>query len=164
MGSYQSGARPSDLSNPNAISSASIQQQQQQQQQYPSGDVLWDAENGNAGGPSGISASGSTGVGADSYETTFGWRVDFEAAAAYAAGPFLAILLLVLETRNDYMCVESVCSIGTMGLTEQTSRFHAWQSLLLSIPIAVLHFILHASKFLTWLLLIADIAIFGQLA
>jgi len=72
--------------------------------------------------------------------------VDFEAAAAYAAGPLLAILLLILETKNDYV------------------RFHAWQSLLLSIPIAILHFILHASKFFTWLLLIADIAIFGQLA
>lgn len=44
------------------------------------------------------------------------------------------------------------------------SRFHAWQSLLLSIPIAVLHFVFHASKFLTSLLFIADIAIFGQLA
>lgn len=99
VGSYQSGARPSDLANPNAISSASSQTHQ-----YPSGDVLWDAENGNAAGPSGTSGSGgAVGLGADSYETTFGWRVDFEAAAAYAAGPFLAIVLLALETKNDYV-------------------------------------------------------------
>lgn len=98
VGSYQSGARPSDLSNPNAISSSTAQHT------YPSGDVLWDAENGNApiAGPSG-STGGSSGVGPDSYETTFGWRVDLEAAAAYAAGPLLAILLLILETKNDYV-------------------------------------------------------------
>lgn len=55
---------------------------------------------GSAGGGY---ASGSTGAGHDQYETTFGWRVDVEAAAAYILGPFLAILLLILEVKNDYV-------------------------------------------------------------
>lgn len=41
--------------------------------------------------------------GHDAYETAFGWRVDMEAAAAYIAGPILAILLLIMETKNDYV-------------------------------------------------------------
>jgi hypothetical protein len=65
------------------------------------GDVLWDAENGYAGSGAPMIASG--GAGHDAYETTLGGRVDLEAAAAYITGPVLAILLLILETKNDYV-------------------------------------------------------------
>lgn len=120
VGSYQSGARAGDLNSHNAVSSSSSSSSYPSHQVYPGnsgggGDVLWDAENGSVeGGAGGYAsssmgsagggyASGSTGAGHDQYETTFGWRVDVEAAAAYILGPFLAILLLILEVKNDYV-------------------------------------------------------------
>ena len=98
-GSYQSGARPADLAGAsgNGIGSSS----------YHSGnaarsgnDVLYDAENGNAG-----FATTSGSASADLFATSYGWRVDLEAAAAYVLGPVLAILLLVIEVKNDYVYV-----------------------------------------------------------
>lgn len=115
VGSYQSGAKPSDLSGSrsqqNAFSSSSSSSSSHP---YDSGagDVLWDSADGAGGGPSSASTSNtyvppSSGDGAVSghnqYETSYGWRLDFEAAAAYVVGPILAILLLILETRNDYV-------------------------------------------------------------
>lgn len=107
--SYQSGARTSDLNASNHISSSAYHSAEagpssyasQGQTAISSGDVLWDAENGYAG-PS-TSVAGGSYSGHDAYETAFGWRVDLEGAAAYIAGPVLAILLLILETRNDYV-------------------------------------------------------------
>ncbi|PVG03366.1 hypothetical protein CPB86DRAFT_695809 [Serendipita vermifera] len=54
------------------------------------------------------------------WETRFGWRVDVEAAFAYLLGPVSALLLLILETNNDYV------------------RFHAYQSALLTTPLVLL--------------------------
>ncbi|WVO23048.1 uncharacterized protein IAS62_004393 [Cryptococcus decagattii] len=57
---------------------------------------------------------------ANAWESRFGWRVDVMAGAAYLGGPVTALLLLILETRNDYV------------------RFHAYQSALLTTPLLVL--------------------------
>jgi len=57
------------------------------------------------------------------WETRFGWRVDFEAALAYLLGPISALLVLILETKNDYI------------------RFHAYQSAIFSTSLLVLKFL-----------------------
>ena len=111
--SYQSGARAADLQGSNAHSSSSASSSSSfaphaaagRAAGYPNvaGDVLWDAENGSVGGGAGVGSASGSGVAYDQYETVFGWRVDIEAAAAYLLGPFLAICLLVLETKNDYV-------------------------------------------------------------
>ncbi|KZT74633.1 hypothetical protein DAEQUDRAFT_119 [Daedalea quercina L-15889] len=54
------------------------------------------------------------------WETRFGMRVDVLAASAYLLGPISALLVLVLETHNDYV------------------RFHAYQSALLTGPLLLL--------------------------
>lgn len=73
------------------------------------------------------------------------WRVDLLAAAAYLT-PIPAILLLVLETRNDYV------------------RIHAYHSLLLALPLAILHFVFLWSSFLQWILVLVDIGVYGWMA
>lgn len=109
-GSYQSGAKTSDLNSANHVSSSAYHSAEagpssyvtaQGQTATSSDDVLWDAESGYAGPSASIMGGGSSGH--DAYETAFGWRVDMEAAAAYIAGPILAILLLIMETKNDYV-------------------------------------------------------------
>ena len=62
--------------------------------------MLYDAENGNAG-----FATTSGSASADLFDTSYGWRVDLEAAAAYVLGPVLAIVLLIIEVKNDYVYV-----------------------------------------------------------
>lgn len=110
-GSYQSGSRTADLTSSNHISSSAYHSAEagpssyispQGQTAISSDDVLWDAENGYAGPSASIMGAGGS-SGHDAYETAFGWRVDMEAAAAYITGPILAILLLVMETKNDYV-------------------------------------------------------------
>ncbi|KAJ1311908.1 hypothetical protein OPQ81_010368 [Rhizoctonia solani] len=59
-------------------------------------------------------------MGVNEWETRFGWRVDVEAAVAYLGGPVTALLLLILETSNDFV------------------RFHAYQSALLLTPLLLL--------------------------
>ncbi|KAB5591534.1 hypothetical protein CTheo_5041 [Ceratobasidium theobromae] len=59
-------------------------------------------------------------MGINEWETRFGWRVDMEAAVAYLGGPVTALLLLILETSNDFV------------------RFHAYQSALLITPLLLL--------------------------
>ncbi|GAA5957643.1 hypothetical protein JCM21900_000778 [Sporobolomyces salmonicolor] len=73
-------------------------------------------------------------------ETTM-WRHDWEAIGCYALGPFGAALLLVIEVENDYV------------------RFHAYQSVLLSICLFLLHlfFYLLLGSWMQYLLLILDI-------
>jgi len=44
------------------------------------------------------------------------------------------------------------------------SRFHAWQSLLLGCGLAVLHLLFLWSRFFTWILVLLDLAAYGQLA
>ncbi|KIY52744.1 hypothetical protein FISHEDRAFT_63695 [Fistulina hepatica ATCC 64428] len=53
------------------------------------------------------------------WETQYGWRVDVLAGVAYLFGPISALLLLILETKNDFV------------------RFHAYQSALVSAPLVV---------------------------
>ncbi|KAK6910478.1 hypothetical protein I204_03487 [Kwoniella mangroviensis CBS 8886] len=60
---------------------------------------------------------------ANAWESRFGWRVDFMAAAAYLGGPVTALLFLILETQNDYV------------------RFHAYQSALFTTPLLILYLI-----------------------
>ncbi|KAI1358264.1 hypothetical protein F5Y08DRAFT_121497 [Xylaria arbuscula] len=71
-------------------------------------------------------------------------RLDYEAVLAYVALPPLgAIILLILERGSDYV------------------RFHAWQSSLLFTVIFILHLIF---SFLSWVIVIADIASIAFLA
>lgn len=189
-GSYQSGAKTTDLSTANHISSASSQYHSatpqatsyyengsseagpsslnhQHGQDSISGDVLWDAESGYAG-PS-AHTTGATSSNHDAYETVFGWRVDVEAAAAYIAGPLLAIILLIIETRNDYVWVIAIPNFITSDVRltilacSRCRRFHAWQSLMLGAGVAILHLLFLWSRFFTWILLFADIGVYGNL-
>ncbi|EIW64677.1 uncharacterized protein TRAVEDRAFT_110103, partial [Trametes versicolor FP-101664 SS1] len=54
------------------------------------------------------------------WETRYGFRVDLLAAFAYLLGPISALVLLITETHNDFV------------------RFHAYQSALLTTPLAIL--------------------------
>jgi hypothetical protein len=68
--------------------------------------VLWDAESGigsSSGNTAYPAASSSSTNPHNEYETCYGLRIDLEAAAAYFLGPILAILLLIIETKNDYV-------------------------------------------------------------
>ena len=49
--------------------------------------------------------------------------------------------MLLIESKNDYV------------------RFHAWQSLLLGLGLAVIHLLLLWSSFLSWLAFLLDIAV-----
>ncbi|MBW0522559.1 hypothetical protein O181_062274 [Austropuccinia psidii MF-1] len=80
----------------------------------------------------------------EAYETRFGWRVDVLAAMAYLT-PLWAIVLLITETRNDFV------------------RIHAYQSLLLAIPLAGLHFLFLSSHVLQVLLLTLECGLYGWL-
>ncbi|KAI7856592.1 hypothetical protein BDC45DRAFT_503116 [Circinella umbellata] len=74
------------------------------------------------------------------YETRLPIRVDVEAALAYALGPITGVLLLILETKNDYV------------------RFHAWQSSALFLFLLCVQFILmFISSTLSWMLFVFDI-------
>ncbi|KAI7865849.1 hypothetical protein BDF14DRAFT_1820240, partial [Spinellus fusiger] len=76
------------------------------------------------------------------YETSLPIRVDIEAALAYVLGPITGLLLLVLETQNDYV------------------RFHAWQSSMVFLALMCLHFfIVFISSVLSWMLLMASVAL-----
>ncbi|KAJ3407527.1 hypothetical protein HDV05_005393 [Chytridiales sp. JEL 0842] len=78
------------------------------------------------------------------YETRLGMRLDMEAAAAYLLGAFSGVLLLILETRNDYI------------------RFHAWQSTLTFLTLGVLQFFLALfSTFLAWVVVFVQIGLMG---
>jgi len=78
--------------------------------------------NGSAGitGFGGGAGAREEAGGTNMWETRFGWRVDVLAAVAYLGGPVSALLLLILETQNDYI------------------RFHAYQSALLITPLLLL--------------------------
>ncbi|EKM61035.1 uncharacterized protein PHACADRAFT_247354 [Phanerochaete carnosa HHB-10118-sp] len=67
--------------------------------------------------------------GVSAWETRFGMRVDILAAAAYILGPVSALLILVLETHNDYV------------------RFHAYQSALLTGPLVLLRMLVSLLRF-----------------
>ncbi|CAO2648082.1 Nn.00g090040.m01.CDS01 [Neocucurbitaria sp. VM-36] len=82
----------------------------------------------------------------DMFTTSLGWRLDYEACLAYLLlPPAGGVLLLVLEHQSDYV------------------RFHAWQSSLLFAFAFVIHIIFSWSSFISWVLLIGDIAGIGWL-
>ena len=104
--SYHSGSRPEEASSAGAGATGfGSSGDGYGYESAPSGDVLWDAEAGGAPQAAGSSSGAGPSAGHDAYETTYGWRVDIEAGAAYVLGPVLGIILLMLEHKNDYVCV-----------------------------------------------------------
>ncbi|ESK88889.1 hypothetical protein Moror_13251 [Moniliophthora roreri MCA 2997] len=80
------------------------------------------------------------------WETRFGFRVDLMAASAYIFGPLSALLVLILETQNDFV------------------RFHGYQSALLTGSLFVLRMLLSFLQFPQWIRsLFTIIIICGQL-
>ncbi|KAF8872137.1 hypothetical protein CPB84DRAFT_1967525 [Gymnopilus junonius] len=67
------------------------------------------------------------------WETRYGWRVDLLAAAAYILGPVSALVILVLETQNDYV------------------RFNAYQSALMTTPAVLLRMFISVFQSPSWL-------------
>ncbi|KAJ3183963.1 hypothetical protein HDU85_001814 [Gaertneriomyces sp. JEL0708] len=81
------------------------------------------------------------------YETALGMRADIQAAMSYALGCITGVLLLVLETKNDYV------------------RFHAWQSTILFLGLMVLQFLFSfMAKSIVWLILFIEIPLAAWLA
>ncbi|KAG9127480.1 hypothetical protein FRC07_013158 [Ceratobasidium sp. 392] len=80
-------------------------------------------------------------MGVNEWETRFGWRVDIEAAVAYLGGPITALILLILETTNDFV------------------RFHAYQSALLITPLLLLRGLLGLLSFPTFFTFISTMSI-----
>jgi len=97
---------------------------------------------GSSAGANGGLLGGNARV--NQYETRLPVRIDIEAVLCYVALPPVgAVLLLVLETQNDFV------------------RFHAWQASLLFTGIVILHLILSFSAFLSWLLFVIDLGFMG---
>ncbi|KAI0778179.1 hypothetical protein BD413DRAFT_464946 [Trametes elegans] len=63
------------------------------------------------------------------WETRHGFRVDLLAAFAYLLGPLSALILLIVETHNDFV------------------RFHAYQSALLTTPLVILRILASLVQF-----------------
>ncbi|KAJ6610897.1 hypothetical protein B0H10DRAFT_2165964 [Mycena sp. CBHHK59/15] len=94
-----------------------------------------------SGGIPTFNASASGGLGAveeaegqqNQWETRHGLRVDLLAAVAYILGPISALALLIIETHNDYV------------------RFHAYQSALMTTPLAVIRIFATLLQFPAWM-------------
>ncbi|KAF2972666.1 hypothetical protein GQX73_g1041 [Xylaria multiplex] len=124
--------------------------------QHPQPQRSWHAayasEEGFGGGGAGGAAGRGIGLGGNGefvseFDTSLGIRLDYEAMLAYIGIPPLgAILLLILERKSDYV------------------RFHAWQSSLVFTAIFVLHLIFSWSPFLSWVIVLGDLALIGFLA
>ncbi|KAF9015173.1 hypothetical protein BDQ17DRAFT_1294753 [Cyathus striatus] len=67
------------------------------------------------------------------WTTRYGMRVDILAALAYLFGPISALLLLILETENDYV------------------RFHSYQSALLTAPVMILRILSSITHAPSWI-------------
>ncbi|KAF8597750.1 hypothetical protein BDV93DRAFT_452365 [Ceratobasidium sp. AG-I] len=80
-------------------------------------------------------------MGTNEWETRFGWRVDVEAAVTYLGGPITALILLILETSNDFV------------------RFHAYQSALLTTPLLLLRGLLGLLHFPWFLQFISTLSV-----
>jgi len=94
----------------------------------------------NAGPNGGLLGGGNARV--NQYETRLPLRIDIEAIMCYVALPPVgAVLLLVLETQNDYV------------------RFHAWQASLVFTGLVILHLIFTFSAFLSWSLFVVDLGL-----
>ncbi|CAI7583390.1 unnamed protein product [Penicillium viridicatum] len=99
---------------------------------------------------------GNTGFGRDvegghvslgAFETSLPIRMDIEAALAYLLlPPAGGVFLLLAEHKSDYV------------------RFHAWQSSMLFATMFIIHLLFCWSRFISWTLLIIDIALIGFLS
>ncbi|PWY92532.1 hypothetical protein BO70DRAFT_425220 [Aspergillus heteromorphus CBS 117.55] len=99
---------------------------------------------------------GNTGFGNDvesgrwnlgAFDTSLPIRMDVEAMLAYVLlPPAGGVFLLLVEHKSDYV------------------RFHAWQSSMLFTAMFIIHLIFSWSSFLSWLLLIGDLAMIGFLS
>lgn len=80
------------------------------------------------------------------FDTSLGIRLDYEACLAYLALPPVgAIALLIVERKSDYV------------------RFHAWQASLLFTAMFVIHLLFSWSRFLSWVIFLADLGLIGWL-
>ncbi|KAH8423873.1 DUF4870 domain-containing protein [Aspergillus melleus] len=108
------------------------------------------------GGPIATTGHGNTGFGPDveggrwnlgAFETSLPIRMDFEAMLAYLLlPPAGGVFLLLVEHKSDYV------------------RFHAWQSSMLFTVMFIIHLIFSWSTFLSWTLLVCDLALIGFLS
>ncbi|KAI5835534.1 hypothetical protein K523DRAFT_368215 [Schizophyllum commune Tattone D] len=98
----------------------------------------------------GDSASGGLGAVEDAesqqnqWKTRYGMRVDVLAAFAYILGPVSALVLLIIETENDFV------------------RFHAYQSALLTAPLILLRILFSLLHFWGFLRTLLTLCIFGS--
>ncbi|KAI0457570.1 hypothetical protein F5B21DRAFT_521030 [Xylaria acuta] len=111
---------------------------------YASEDGLGGA---GAGAGGGIGLGGGGGGFVSEFDTSLGIRLDYEAVLAYIGIPPLgAIILLILERKSDYV------------------RFHAWQSSLVFTVMFVVHLLFSWSTFLSWVIVLGDLALIAFLA
>jgi uncharacterized membrane protein len=75
------------------------------------------------------------------WETRYGMRVDVLSAFAYILGPLSALLVLIIETQNDYV------------------RFHGYQSALFTTPLLIFRALLSLLQFPQWLRTLCTILI-----
>ncbi|KAE8353307.1 hypothetical protein BDV28DRAFT_133361 [Aspergillus coremiiformis] len=81
------------------------------------------------------------------FDTSLPIRMDFEAMLAYLLlPPAGGVLLLLAEHKSDYV------------------RFHAWQSSMLFTVMFIIHLLFAWSSFLSWTLLLCDLAMIGFLS
>ncbi|KAJ4486164.1 hypothetical protein J3R30DRAFT_3444670 [Lentinula aciculospora] len=78
------------------------------------------------------------------WETRYGMRVDILSAFAYILGPLSALLVLIVETQNDYV------------------RFHGYQSALFTTPLVVFRALLSLLQFPQWLRTFVTILVFAS--
>ncbi|KAI1437243.1 hypothetical protein GGR50DRAFT_646870 [Xylaria sp. CBS 124048] len=121
--------------------------------QHPQPQRSWHAryasEEGFNGGNDGGGGIGLGGSGAlvSEFDTSLGVRLDYEAVLAYCGFPPLgAIILLILERKSDYV------------------RFHAWQSSLVFTVMFIVHLLFSWSTFLSWVIVLGDLALIAFLA
>ncbi|KAF9652027.1 hypothetical protein BDM02DRAFT_3109797 [Thelephora ganbajun] len=107
------------------ISNAWFPTHYQQSQSYQSGGIP--TFNASVTGGQGALDEAESQV--NRWESRLGPRIDAMAALAYVLGPLSALLLLILETQNDYV------------------RFHAYQSGLLTGPLLLFRFLLSLVNF-----------------
>ncbi|CAE7229635.1 unnamed protein product [Rhizoctonia solani] len=62
-------------------------------------------------------------MGVNEWETRFGWRADIEAAAAYLGGPITALLLLILETSNDFVRFHACSLLTALAATVPITKY-----------------------------------------
>ncbi|KAH9849765.1 hypothetical protein C2E23DRAFT_870443 [Lenzites betulinus] len=100
---------------------------QQQPTSYQSGGIptFNTSQAGGLGAVEDAEAESATSM----WETRHGFRVDLSAAFAYLLGPISALILLITETQNDFV------------------RFHAYQSALLTTPLALLRILASLLQF-----------------